>query len=292
MKVVGYYNSFDRQDAIDAINLNAVTHLNYAFLLPVEDGSVYFKDEDDVKKVVKICHEKNIKIYISVGGVCDGHIILSNVFEKISNNDICLERFIKNVLQVVDDYNFDGVDLDWEYPWINYKEKFEKMISMFREKLDERIKGFTIAIHRAIEGEPKFNRLESITDSVIGNVDWINIMTYDDTNEENHSSIEMAKKSLKYWNETRKVPKEKLLIGIPFYARPSERPYYKIIEESDRSAFEDFWSEDSYNGIYTVKEKVLLSKEYGGIIIWAVNYDTDANDKYSLLKIIEYLAKK
>ena len=292
MKVIGYYNSFDRQDAIDTINLDAITHLDYAFLLPAEDGSVYFKNEDDVKKAIKICHEKNIKIYISVGGACDGVIVLSNVFEKICDNEESLKRFVSNVTKIVDDYQFDGIDVDWEYPWIDYKEKFEKLLEIFKRELDKKNKGLTIAIHRAVEGEYKFNRLESITDKVVELVDWMNIMTYDDTNEDNHSSLNRAINSLKYWSEVRKVPKEKLLIGIPFYARPSEKPYYKIIEESDKSAFYDFWNEDSYNGIYTVKQKVLLGKEYGGIIIWAINYDADANDEYSLLNVIEYLSKK
>ena len=291
MRVIGYYKSFDRQEAITSIDLDALTHLDYAFLLPIEDGSVYFKNESNVKKVVELCHEKGIKAYVSVGGACDGNIILSNVFEKICDSEESIKRFVSNVMKVVDDFGFDGIDIDWEYPWIDYKDKFESLISLFKEKVDEKNKGLTIAIHRAIEGEWKFNRLASITDRVIEMVDWLNIMTYDDTKSENHSSIELANHSLKYWNEIRKVPKDKLLIGIPFYARPSEKPYYKIIEESDKNAFYDYWDEDSYNGIYTVKQKVLLGKEYGGIIIWAINFDADKENEYSLLNEIEYLSK-
>ena len=292
MRVIGYYNSFDRQDAINTINLDAITHLNYAFLLPASDGSVYFKDEDDVKRVVKICKEKGIKVYVSLGGACDGEIIISNVFEDIMKDELAFNTLIYNVMQMVEKYEFDGIDVDWEYPWIEYKDHFERLIKALRERADIVNIGLTIAIHRAIEGEVKFNRLESVTDKVVSMVDWLNIMTYDDSDEDNHSSIERAKNSLNYWNDIRKVPKDKLLIGIPFYARPSEKPYYKIIRGGDKSAFDDFWGEDSYNGIYTVKEKALLGKQYGGVIIWAINFDAPKDDEYNLLSIINYLSKK
>jgi len=88
------------------------------------------------------------------------------------------------------------------------------------------------------------------------------------------------------------VPKEKLLTGIAFYSRPGLKPYFEIIADEDRSAFDDFWGEDSYNGIYTVKEKVQLGKEFGGIIIWAVNFDANRDNEYSLLNVIEDLTKK
>ncbi len=41
------------------------------------------------------------------------------------------------------------------------------------------------------------------------------------------------------------------------------------------------------NGIYTVREKAYFGNfNAGGIIIWAINYDT-LDDKYSLLNAIE-----
>ena len=291
MRVVGYYNS-GFNDVIDKINLKALTHLNYGFLLPASDGSVYFKDEEEVKKVVKICKNMGLKIYISVGGSHDGEIRLDKSFESICDKEKYMENFVKNIMKIVDIFDFDGVDLDWEYPWKRYKEKFEKMVTLISQNIRLKNKGFTLAIHRAVEGEYKFNRLESITEKVINMVDWVNIMTYDDTDEDNHSSIERNRKSLEYWSISRNISKDKLLTGVAFYSRPSLRPYYEIIADEDRSAFNDFWGEDSYNGIYTVKEKIELGKEYGGVIIWAINFDADKENEYSLLNVIEDLTKK
>ena len=290
MRVVGYYNA-GYNDVIEKINLKALTHLNYAFLLPISDGNAYFKDEEDVKKTIKACRQANIKIYVSVGGSNDGEKRLEKTFESICDSENVLEKFIKNVMKIVDIYGFDGVDLDWEYPWKNYREKFEKMVSLFRNSIDLKKKGFSIAIHRAVEGEYKFNRLESITDKVIGMADWINIMTYDDTEENNHSSLERNKKSLEYWSLNRNIPKDKLLTGIAFYARPSMKPYSEIIADADDSAFNDFFGKDSYNGSYTVEEKVMLGKNYGGIIIWAVNYDANSDNEHSLLNVIQDLTQ-
>jgi chitinase len=50
------------------------------------------------------------KYLFSVGGYTAG----STVFSNIARNPIARERFVNSVLNFVDRFNFDGMDLDWE----------------------------------------------------------------------------------------------------------------------------------------------------------------------------------
>ena len=110
-------------------------------------------------------------------------------------------------------------------------------------------------------------------------------MTYDNDEEKNHSSLELAQKCVDYWTNKRSVPKEKVLIGIPFYSRPSAILYSELITKPHFIALSDYYKEESYNGMDMVRQKTNYAQtNCGGLIIWAINYDSF--DKTSLLKAI------
>ncbi len=286
MLVVGYYNSFAQRKEMAGLNLSALTHINYAFLIPRDNGTVHFVDEDDVKKCVNLAKSKGIKVFVSVGGWCDeDRKRLREVFEQICDNRGVLDFFIDNVIKVVKKYGFDGVDVDWEFPTIERVSNFEYLISSLSKKLKELKKELSIAIFYAVAGSKNCEWIGAISDDVISNLDFLNIMTYDCKEEENHSSIELAKRCVNYWNKVRKVTPDKLLIGIPFYSRPSALCYWELVDISKENSFLDSYEKETYNGINKVKEKILYTKQNcGGVIIWAINYDT--TDQYSLLSAI------
>jgi GH18 family chitinase len=286
MKIIGYYNSFERQDVLSKLNLSVLTHLNYAFLLPREDGMVYFRNEEDVRRVVSIAKSHGIKVFVSVGGWCDEDIILNNVFEAICNDQKRVDSFIENVIRIVEKYSFDGIDIDWEYPKLPYAKALFYLVDTLKEYTDSKGKALTMAIYHSVYGERKFDRICAITDDVVSRLDWLNVMTYDCHEEPNHSSRELAQKCIAYWNSTRGIGKERIMIGIPFYSKPSQRRYCDLVLEDYRNAFKDFIGGDSLNSIYTVREKTYMARFCcGGLIIWAINYDT-LEDKYSLLRAI------
>ena len=286
MKVVGYYNSFANGDIINQLNLKPLTHINYAFLLPRPNGEVYFKNREDVKRVVKICHSRGIKVFVSVGGWCnEKDEPLSKVFEEICSSYVLMDYFINNILAVVKAFGFDGVDLDWEYPTYEKKSVFEYLIVKLSTKLHSLSKKISIAIYHSIDGDEKYNRIIAISDYVISNIDLLNVMTYDCHEEKNHSSINLAKKCVNYWVNVRKIRKGKILIGIAFYSQPSLIPYFTLVLKDPKNAYRDFYDKDSYNGINTVKKKVKYAKSNcGGVMIWAINYDsTDSNSLLSTI---------
>lgn len=56
---------------------------------------------------------KGIKVLIAIGGWNDS---LGDKYSRLVNNPEARARFITNVVQFIQKWGFDGLDLDWEYP--------------------------------------------------------------------------------------------------------------------------------------------------------------------------------
>ena len=50
---------------------------------------------------------------IALGGWNDS---AGNKYSRLVNDAAARRRFIMNVIQFIEQHNFDGLDLDWEYP--------------------------------------------------------------------------------------------------------------------------------------------------------------------------------
>lgn len=54
-----------------------------------------------------------IKVSIAIGGWNDS---AGDKYSKLVNDPAARARFVKHTLSFVEQYGFDGLDLDWEYP--------------------------------------------------------------------------------------------------------------------------------------------------------------------------------
>jgi chitinase len=101
--------------------VDALTHLNYAFAyidpdsfqLTSMDVATRLSLFDDLANL-KLT-KPDLKIFISVGGwtFSDNNTLTQPVFGNIARSSSNREKFAKNVLAFLDEYGFDGVDLDW-----------------------------------------------------------------------------------------------------------------------------------------------------------------------------------
>lgn len=55
---------------------------------------------------------RNLKTMVAVGGWNQG----GQNFSRVANNPDLTKRFAKNALEFVLQHNFNGLDVDWEYP--------------------------------------------------------------------------------------------------------------------------------------------------------------------------------
>lgn len=56
---------------------------------------------------------KGIKVLMAIGGWNDS---AGNKYSRLVNSPSARQRFITNVIQFIEKYEFEGLDLDWEYP--------------------------------------------------------------------------------------------------------------------------------------------------------------------------------
>jgi chitinase len=206
------------------IPYDQLTHINYAFLIPNEDGT--FRELANAWKIaemVKTAHEHNVKVLISVGGWgWDAQ------FEKMASSPETRTAFVQNLVRIVQEQPFDGADIDWEYPDPGpSSQNFLALMQELRMALPKESLLTTAVVALGEHGA-------GVPAEAFPLLDFVNIMAYDNAGAE-HSSLDYARSALDYWLG-RGLPPEKTVLGVPFYARPSETSYAKIVEANPDAA--------------------------------------------------------
>lgn len=282
-KVIGYYSGELFDVPVEKLQVEKLTHIMYGFLIPKADGTCEpFEEPQELKELIEKCHSEGTKVYVSAGGYSgkDGKPLVS-IFQKIGADDNLRENYINNVLDIVGDYGFDGVELDWEYPSYATSSDYEKMVVLLSEKLKPLGKGLSTALPGtgSKDGKNVWEALEAVTDKAIKHFDFISLMCYDLKTDPNHSPIWFSNTTINYWKNFRNVPAEKLVLGMPLYARPSWLQYRFLVERDRENAYKDYAPteplESTYNGLNTLREKTMIAiRTAGGVMLFDVNEDT------------------
>ena len=125
-------------------------------------------------------------------------------------------------------------------------------------------------------------------------VDHVNIMAYDgqwdgEYNAANLSPYSYNENIVNYWStlfNKHQLSKEKLVLGVPFYAQPEDPKskqisYDTIIKNNPENANKDTVSIDGmnyyYNGEEMVRKKTTLALDhgFGGMMVWEIGHDSD-----------------
>lgn len=301
-KVIGYYLQMpEGQMSISAIPYQYLTHINYSFAIPTKDASgdleplnSPIRNPDTLKLLVKTAHENKVKVFLSIGGfgIGDGPGIDTR-FEVLANSEKTRNNFVHTCMNWVREFNLDGIDMDWEFP-----DPEEPSLSNFVNLMTE----LSDSLHPAgkkLSAAVESHRLPytyGVDDKVFDVVDWLNIMVYDGEEigwhrpnpQTSHSPYWLAIESLDYWLDKRGLPKDKAILGVPFYGKGPNRAYYnyrKLLAMGADPYADVFENDIHYNGIKTMKRKVdLAKKRTAGVMIWEIAADTTG--QFSLLKAI------
>jgi len=273
-KVIGYFPSW--QGSVSAIQFSKVTHINYAFLLPNANGSLQAIDNaSKLQSLVSSGHSAGVKVCISVGGWNNGD---DSAFVSLAGNSTYRTAFVNNLVNFVNQYGLDGVDIDWEYPDSSTQNNYATLMSQLASAMHSRGKLLTAAV--IASGSTG----DSILSSVFSSVDWLNIMDYDNTGGVGQSTYQSAIDSFNYWVSTRGLTASKAMLGVPFYSDPSDYAFWDLLQLG-ASPTADSWNGEGYNGIPTIQQKTSLAlSRGGGIMIWELSEDaTGANSLLSAI---------
>ena len=274
-RIVGYITG---GGAVELVTFDRLTHINFAFVIPNTDGTLKpIGNAYMLSRLVGAAHQHHVRVLSSVGGWGQ-----DAPFEAMAGNPETRKAFIQNILAFVDENNLDGVDIDWEYPDAEQSAKnYAALMHELRAALPE---GELLTAAVPALGSNADNFLPE----TFADVDFLNLMVYDGDNGAGHSPYQYALDSLAYWS-VRGLPREKMVLGVPFYARPGEASYRKLVNADPSAAQQDsmeyLGATVYYNGLPTIIEKTRLAMEKAsGVMFWTLEDDT--TDDTSLIKAI------
>jgi chitinase len=275
-KSIGYQPSWAGD--VNALPYSKMTHVNYSFLGYNTDGSLKAIDNAaKLQSLVSLGHQNGVKVFIAIGGwTGDGY---DDTFEAIAGNATARNNFVNNVRNFVNQYGLDGVDIDWEYPTVasNYTALMQGLSGFLRPAG----KGLSTAV--VSDG----SAANAITSAAYGYIDWFNVMAYDGGSP--HANYNWSIASFNYWRNTKGVPVNKIVLGVPFYSRPAGKAYRDYVAQNTAYADQDCVGSDCYNGRPTVRSKTqyVRSQGGGGIMYWDTSNDTTGSlAQYSLISAI------
>ncbi len=135
--------------------------------------------------------------------------------------------------------------------------------------------------------------------------DFVNVMSYDNTgpwqpaDPGDHSPYSMAVEDLDYWHNIRNIPKNKLVLGLPFYGYafgPKDSPVLSMDYKQIVALYPNAQLSDTlilpgnftmyFNNKEMIKRKTLLAlQKAGGVMIWQLQGDAEGQN--SLLEVID-----
>ena len=172
-RVVGYYPQWVQSSLpISSIDFSVVTHVNHAFAWPDENANVQsYSNMFNISNAQTI-HSQGAKFLLSLGGW--GNDV---GFEAVVSSPSLRNDFINNLIDICDNYGYDGVDLDWEHPNSTQNRQYlnllvAEMDSMFNDFDSELLITMAVPISNWSGQWYDFNFLKS-------HIDFFNAMTYD-----------------------------------------------------------------------------------------------------------------
>ncbi|MFZ4542614.1 MAG: glycosyl hydrolase family 18 protein [Saprospiraceae bacterium] len=307
-EVIGYYPNwqwYDRSKLVkpSSIDYSKYTIINYAFFKPESSGNISstdtWADENLLKgqpnwaqggyypntSIISLAHNSGVKVLPSIGGWT-----LSDNFPIIAADPQKRANFANSCVQLINQYGFDGIDLDWEYPgYVDHggsaidKNNFTLLLQAVRTALN------TLGAQNG-----KSYLLTSCfgaSQSHMNNIDWsavaplldcINLMSYDFfgawDNITNHNAplyapaqgdqtfnISSAVNALLI---TYNVPPQKICAGLPFYGRSFKTPAIPALHGAASGTGDTFtFADDDGTPLYynVVKKMNLFDKYYDNL---------------------------
>jgi chitinase len=226
------------------IHPEKLTHINFAFAHIDRAGHIVLDEPGaglSLRNLQRLqTQNPALKINLSIGGwQAEG-------FSDAALTGSSRRTFALSAVQLLREYDLDGIDLDWEYPGqgvagINYraedKHNFTLLLQTLREQLDLQSKRrqrtgsnrYTLTI--AAADREYFDHTEM--DRVHVYLDWINLMSYDFFNSltpttghhaglyrsEHAAAADRNADAAVHQYLRAGVPADKIVLGVAFYGR-------------------------------------------------------------------------
>ncbi len=288
--VAGYLPWYGMDD-YQPETLTNIDRVYYFSVAPDANGDYMMEDRhiQNIQQINSVISGSDTEHFLVIGGWYESLTIFPMAADAQKT-----EAYTDSIVQFCLEYGLDGIDLDWEaYPTSVPVADYWNLVETLSDKLhDEQLK-FTVAVapsHADLAAQFKQK------------ADQINLMSYGVLDEQgNQVPMDMLQQWLTDF-EVAGVPRSKLIVGVPFYAKRKYDPadqsarsitYVSIVAQSQPDYNDNKFGKYAYNGrgIMQTKTKFLRKGDYYGIMAWELSQDCDFNSDFSLLKTIVETSK-
>lgn len=180
--VMAYYVP-ERNYNPDELPVEKLTHIIYSFTHVIEGEMKFKKPEEAGPKLEALVSQKernpDLKVMIACGGWgADG-------FSDMALTEASRSKFIESAAAFIENYQLDGMDMDWEYPGISGAgtkareedtQNFTALMKGLREMLD-RFDSPKLLTFASAGWKRYYDHIE--INEVMKYADYTNVMTYD-----------------------------------------------------------------------------------------------------------------
>ncbi len=302
-RLVGEYVLGDPSN-VDAFLLDFVI---YAFVEIKPDGTLFVPTPRYLRQLLALKKDNpDLKVIAAIGGWGqDG-------FSDAALTPSARYKFAREVNSLINQYNLDGIDIDWEYPGNSAagiksrpedRENFTLLLTAIRDVI-----GNSKWLSVAGTGDKAYINKSAEIDKIAPLINYFNLMSYDftagstgESGKKHQANLYNSDLSIPGYSVDSMVinlveagmPSEKILLGVPFYGRLGSsvtksydqlrRDYinkngysFKFDKEAQASYLEkngEFaMSYDDILSIY-IKSQYVIDNCLGGIFSWMAPYD-------------------
>lgn len=302
LRVNAYLVAPSMTEKTDFSMLDSVTDIIFFGMAKFNSkGDIEFFDNED-KQVDATVYEQKLQILRNAIGDRDINVTVDiHVPYGDNNKDINtmmsenLDNTVNNIKNFVEKYQFDGYDIDYEYPRNNKEWKlFNDFLRAVNKVLPDKILSIATAPWAL-----KFDK------DVIEMIDRVELMLYDGFDSHGYQAtfpyaVEGVEKLL-----SRGFKKEQIDLGVPFYSRPINGHEYwggyadfvdQIGKYNNLVPYNGFdhsnlpmTAPQYFNSYQMIADKTAFAVDanIGGMMIWHMTCDTPYNHQYSLFRAIQ-----
>ncbi|KAK1407908.1 hypothetical protein QVD17_39535 [Tagetes erecta] len=293
-----YWPSFTGYPA-SSIDTSYFSHIYYAFVLPSPTTYALDITSDDVEKLLGFANATSAwnpraKTILSIGGGGGG--ALPGIFSQMASQVYSRANFINSTIKVARDYNFDGVDLDWEFPsnesdmsnlgllFKEWREALEYEANITKQARLLLTSAVYYASNVSFDGGPRSYPIQAISQYV----DWISPMCFDYHGSwENFTGLHSALYDpyttlstdfgIGSWIQAG-VPPEKIVMGLPLYG-----PTWSLENPENNTVGAPTTGTGPGSGLLVYSQVVDFNKENNATIVFdntRISYYSYAGDSW------------
>ncbi|KAF6763139.1 endochitinase [Ephemerocybe angulata] len=225
---------------LSAVSWSKYTHMTYAFGVTTPDPNIIgldISDENRLPQFVSSAHNHSVKALLSVGG-WTGSRYFSTAVGSAKNRT----AFAKAITSILQKYDLDGIDFDWEYPGkqgigcniVNPNDTSNFLLFLQQLRQDTTLKR-TLVLTAAVYVTPFADNTGEPSSNISGFadvLDYIAIMNYDlksnpaigvgpsspldDSCAPSGAKLGSAVSSVAAWSNAG-IPNNKLVLGVGAY---------------------------------------------------------------------------